>query len=546
MLDQHRTADGAAILPGTGYLELVAEAVRALDEDRAYEIRDVMFLRAFHAEDRKSRNLRLKMRATDYGYDFEIQGDYRDGFVTHAEGRISMVALPAASEFEARAVAKRCGPKRMAEDGQHMVTLQEAHLKFGPEWQALRAQALGEGEGLAQLELAASVDGVTLHPGLLDIGTGWAMALIDGYTAEHLWVPVSYGALRHYGTLPRRVQSWVRGVRGSAKEGTASFDVILADIDGNVCVEVDGLTLKRLENGFAASAAQAPSEAEIERDTDSSTHHPLSPNELRLQHNLSQGIPAAQGGEALRRALACDLPQVIVSSLDLEALISQVSEDTQEAEDESKGFERPDLDTDYVAPRNDIERTLAGFWQELLGIEQVGIEDSFFDLGGHSLIAVRLFSMVKKAYRTEFPISVLFEAPTIAKCAALIEERIGPDAATEGGEAAGETVVTPERRYAHLVPMHQSAGSSKTPFFLVAGMYGNVLNLRHLAHLIGADRPFYGFRPVGCSVTWPRTTIWSRRRRIILPKCGRCSHKGPICWAGSRVLVSRLTKLRVS
>jgi hypothetical protein len=53
------------------------------------------------------------------------------------------------------------------------------------------------------------------------------------------------------------------------------------------------------------------------------------------------------------------------------------------------------------------------------------VQDSFFDLGGHSLIAVRLFAMIKKAYRVEFPISVLFEAPTIALCAGLIRERIG-------------------------------------------------------------------------------------------------------------------------
>jgi len=75
---------------------------------------------------------------------------------------------------------------------------------------------------------------------------------------------------------------------------------------------------------------------------------------------------------------------------------------------------RPDLDTAYVEPRNDVERTLVGFWQELLGVSRVGVEDSFFDLGGHSLIAVRLFAMVKKAWRVDFPISVLFEAPTVA------------------------------------------------------------------------------------------------------------------------------------
>jgi hypothetical protein len=68
----------------------------------------------------------------------------------------------------------------------------------------------------------------------------------------------------------------------------------------------------------------------------------------------------------------------------------------------------------------------------------VGVEDSFFDLGGHSLIAVRLFAMVKKAFRVEFPISILFEAPTIAACAALIEDQIG-GATDDGAEAARRT-----------------------------------------------------------------------------------------------------------
>ena len=52
-------------------------------------------------------------------------------------------------------------------------------------------------------------------------------------------------------------------------------------------------------------------------------------------------------------------------------------------------------------------------------------------------------------------------------------------------------------RYAHLVAMHPGEGGPKTPFFLVAGMFGNVLNLRHLASLIGHDRPFYGVQAKG-------------------------------------------------
>ena len=124
-----------------------------------------------------------------------------------------------------------------------------------------------------------------------------------------------------------------------------------------------------------------------------------------------------------------------------------------------------------------------------------GIADNFFDLGGHSLIAVRLFAKVKSAFAVDFPISILFEAPTIRKCAALISERIG-----DRGYKAAEAAVAPSeevRDFLHDVPLHSGQSRSKTPFFMVAGMFGNVLNLRHLAHLIGTDRPFYGLQARG-------------------------------------------------
>jgi len=105
--------------------------------------------------------------------------------------------------------------------------------------------------------------------------------------------------------------------------------------------------------------------------------------------------------------------------------------------------------------------------------------------------------MVKKSFHVDFPISVLFEAPTIRKCAALIA---GQGVATDFAATANPPTLLPvkqQRRFTHLVPMHQGDGGPRTPFFLVAGMFGNVLNLRHLAHLLGTDRPFYGLQARG-------------------------------------------------
>ena len=223
----------------------------------------------------------------------------------------------------------------------------------------------------------------------------------------------------------------------------------------------------------------------------------MSPAEERLAQALAGGIRPAEGAEAFLRALGAGSPQVLVSSLNLPALVQQSAASAPVEAGDGPGFARPELETAFVAPRNEVERTLAEFWSDLLGVAEIGVEDDFFALGGHSLIAVRLFAMIRRTWKLDFPISVLFEAPTIARCAQLIVDRLGPEVL--GGEAVDPVAKADPAgpKFTHLVAMHAGGGGSKTPFFLVAGMFGNVLNLRHLAHLLGTDRPFYGLQARG-------------------------------------------------
>ncbi len=488
VIGEHRLADGRALLPGTGALTLAAEAMAA-EGVAAFEISDLTFLRAFDVPASAPRGLRLRLTPSPEGWGMELQAAAstrgREGHVLTAQGALRPLRDTAAG-VDLAALAARCGP---AETGDGLPSPQEAHLAFGPRWRVIRARAFGNGEGLAHLALpaafAAEAATVPLHPALMDLATGWAMALIPGYSADRLWVPVSYARIRVLAPLPAEIASHAR--LASHSPGSAVFDVTLTDPQGRVCVEVTGFAMRRLDGPLALPP---PDPREI--DSDAPEVRPLSRAEERLARNLAQGITPAEGAEAFARALSTGLRQVYVSSLDLPALVRQAAT-AEEARPEGASFARPDLATDYVAPRNDIERTLAGFWQDLLGVGQVGVEDDFFALGGHSLIAVRLFAMVKKAYRTDFPISILFEAPTVAACAALIEAQIGP--ATDSTEA--RPAALPQRRFAHLVAMHERDGGPRRPFFLVAGMFGNVLNLRHLAQLLGGDRPFYGLQARG-------------------------------------------------
>ncbi|WP_175393027.1 thioesterase domain-containing protein, partial [Leisingera sp. JC1] len=425
----------------------------------------------------------------------------------------------------------RC-PEEQAPVRGRLRSPQEAHLNFGPRWQVLERAALGDGEGIAALSLpdAAAADGCLLHPGLLDLATGWAMRLIPDYEGTALWVPVSYGTIRVFAPLTPQVFSHMR-LSGSDASGSAAFDVTLTGPDGTVLVDIEGFRMQRLAGGFDAAAEQGEADATAARLglESASSPQPLSPEERRLQLNISNGIKAEDGGEALARALAAGLPQVVVSSLDLPALIAQ-AEQSAPAPAEAQTFDRPQLDTDYVAPRNPVEEQLAKLFASLLGVSQVGIEDSFFDLGGHSLIAVRLFAQVKRAFDVEFPLSVLFEAPSVAALAERIIERTGGGVAAEPGDTPQAAEEQP--KFTHLVQLHPGDGTGRRPFFLVAGMFGNVLNLRHLALLVGKDRPVYGLQAKGLVGDEPPHNSIAEAARDYLQEIRQVQPRGPYLMGG--------------
>jgi acyl carrier protein len=77
----------------------------------------------------------------------------------------------------------------------------------------------------------------------------------------------------------------------------------------------------------------------------------------------------------------------------------------------------------YQPSRTPVEEVLAEIWAEVLKVERVGVEDNFFELGGHSLLATQVMSRVHKAFNVEVPLRSLFESPTVAHLASMIEQR---------------------------------------------------------------------------------------------------------------------------
>lgn len=514
MLDEHRTGAGEALVPGAGYLEIARGALLEIGIDRAFEMHDLIFFRPLAIHDTTVREVRTRLTPIDNGYTLELlervsidnptseagSGGHRDGWRRTGQCTLLLLGQKPQRSVDLAAVEARC-PKRGPRHSK-----QEDHLLFGPRWQVVEQASYGAGEAVAHLRLpeaaAGDLDVIGLHPALIDLGTGFAMDLIAGYTGEVLWVPIGYERIRVHAHLPQQIVSVVTVRPGSSEaSGFARFDITLTDPAGRVLVEVDEFSIKRLDGPIDLTPGGAASADDVQFDIDVHSDRHLSKSELVFQHTLRQGILPDEGGAAFERVLGGYRgPQVVISSIDLPALVAQTAAAAQAqtrpvSGEDGASFARPELDSEYVAPRDGVEEALAEMWQELLGVSQVGVLDSFFDLGGHSLIAVRLFSKVRKAFAVDFPISVLFEAPTVAACADLIKAAIGESGVSDGDGVEPERIA--RQRFSYLVPMHQGGGGVNLPFFLVAGMFGNVLNLRHLANQIGTDRQFYGIQARG-------------------------------------------------
>ena len=143
---------------------------------------------------------------------------------------------------------------------------------------------------------------------------------------------------------------------------------------------------------------------------------------------LTGGITREEGVETFARIIEDTQPQVVVSPRDLNALIQKSSQlelpslDGRTGESMSHGHlnQRPQLDVDFVPPANKIEQTIAGLWKNYLGIEEVGVNDNFFDLGATSLDIIQVNIQLKEMLRKDIPVVKFFTNPTVSSLARYI------------------------------------------------------------------------------------------------------------------------------
>jgi amino acid adenylation domain-containing protein len=170
----------------------------------------------------------------------------------------------------------------------------------------------------------------------------------------------------------------------------------------------------------------------------------------------------------------------------------------------------------FVAPRNETEQQLALIWQEFLGVVSISMTDNFFELGGHSLLAVRLWSRVEKVFDRKLPLSMLFQAPTIAQLAAQLRQ-------ADSGKA---------NPCPSLVTIQQGRSqSSKPPLFCIHVLGRGLKFYRPMVKFLDPQQTIYGLSTHIAGEAFPSNqavdlaTHYTRQIRSIQPE-------GPYLLAG--------------
>ena len=143
-----------------------------------------------------------------------------------------------------------------------------------------------------------------------------------------------------------------------------------------------------------------------------------------------RGILPVEGTEVLNRILASNLNHVLVSTSDYLKLLESECRDMAQVYLKARrnsdpllnsSHPRPQLRNSFVAPENETEESLVAVWQEVLGIDDIGINDDFFELGGDSLLGTQLISRIKTNFGVQLPMKAVYLHPTIKSMSAQIE-----------------------------------------------------------------------------------------------------------------------------
>lgn len=411
---------GVPTVPGTTYLQLAAAAWQQLTGQIGVQFHDVYFMAGLALQAGQAADVYTSLEQINGQWQFEVSSlqPQTQQYQLHARGQLSApVEVSRLCDGEVSILQQRLTTRVLtairgaADLGAQAMSLQlsaseqDGLMKYGPRWDCFQTVWVGESEGLALLalppQLTADVSTLSLHPALLDCAVSFLRAFID----SGVYIPISYHNLQQYQPLPATFYSYVRLEAGQRAEGIISFSLELFDLQGTRLAQARGFTMRRID---AALQVQATASSQV------------LPAYVYRHQKMTQGVSNETAMLVVEQALQQAAATSLYAVGDFSARYAKAADghtglfETPDLQQRPKR-PRPELDSAFVPARSPAQQQLAELWQQLLGLEQVGIQDDFFALGGDSLLLMQMHKKLQQLFETQIAVVELYNHPTIQR-----------------------------------------------------------------------------------------------------------------------------------
>ncbi len=278
----------------------------------------------------------------------------------------------------------------------------EEILRYSDRWQNINNKYKRDNRYIIEQELDEKyiddLNNFIIHPAVLD--TAVANIFIEHTTG--VFLPYNYKTIKVHGKFTKKMYLILDVISKIDKDTKlATFDLKLYNQAGELVLEIDKYSLMNISNKVGGEQSASVNELATKK-----------------QSFDEDNILPEEGVEIFDRIFYYNNEtNVIVTPFNLykeiyETIHGDISEKGDD-NDNAATYERPDISSDYVEPTNEIEETVADIWGQILGIGQIGINDSFNELGGNSLLVVQAISNISSTFEVELSAEIFGDHPTV-------------------------------------------------------------------------------------------------------------------------------------
>lgn len=407
VIDDHQLS-GAPTLVGTTILSMLYEYLTVFRPDEALQVKNLILTTPviYHHAWQREMQLLVTDEGASYSFSLKSRGLLEIDWLEHARGHIRHGIEASAHHIDLQQLLRRCDtivPYRALDLNIASATRAQAFLTLSRRWDNHRELRRNGAEWLIHKVLprqfSDDLQRYAWHPAMID---STAISCLRHITQDN-FLPISYGRITFHAPLEQECYVHLQlHQRSSSQDNTLVMDMLFFNPQGKALLTLENYTLIKMRAGNPPPGAAASQ-----------------PGALRVNLH-DKDILFFEGLDAIKRQLAHPhFPQLVVVTSDLHQLIHEsIPQQQQEHEEEDSvnltgAHLRPALSVEYVAPENDIEKEIARAWQSILGIEGIGVLDSFTELGGNSLLAVQMVSVVSGIFEIDIRVDLFYQDQTI-------------------------------------------------------------------------------------------------------------------------------------